>query len=417
MVDALKLVCIGGGTGLSSLLSGIKQHTSNRRPGSEIIDIDNLAAIVSVSDDGGSSGRLVEEFDVIPPGDIRQLLVALSNDDGLLAKLFGYRFSSDGDLGGHTVGNLLLIALTELNNGSFPKAIQEASKLLSTRGRIIPVSLDGTTLCAELAGGDIVCGESNIPERSNREPIQRVFLKPRENGRHQHDEPYQCIAHTEAVEAITNADAIIIGPGSLYTSIMPNLVIKEIANTIQSSDALKIYICNVMSQPGETDGYSVTNHVEAILSHAPEISLDYVIVNNQPAPEKIIERYRQKELSGKFVQIKMRTEEVLSMLETTQVEDFAEGKTMDSVLYLTEHISQLTNETKQMAGPSNVQIFHDAERDNLSDIRVIEAELIREVELMDSGEPQPVIRHHPEKLAQTLVKVLSDHPRFHEPVS
>ncbi len=417
MVDALKLVCIGGGTGLSSLLSGIKQHTSNRRPGSEIIDIDNLAAIVSVSDDGGSSGRLVEEFDVIPPGDIRQLLVALSNDDGLLAKLFGYRFSSDGDLGGHTVGNLLLIALTELNNGSFPKAIQEASKLLSTRGRIIPVSLDGTTLCAELAGGDIVCGESNIPERSNREPIQRVFLKPRENGRHQHDEPYQCVAHTEAVEAITNADAIIIGPGSLYTSIMPNLVIKEIANTIQSSDALKIYICNVMSQPGETDGYSVTNHVEAILSHAPEISLDYVIVNNQPAPEKIIERYRQKELSGKFVQIKMRTEEVLSMLETTQVEDFAEGKTMDSVLYLTEHISQLTNETKQMAGPSNVQIFHDAERDHLSDIRVIEAELIREVELMDSGESQPVIRHHPEKLAQTLVKVLSDHPRFHEPVS
>lgn len=417
MVDALKLVCIGGGTGLSSLLSGIKQHTGNKRPGSEIIDMDNLAAIVSVSDDGGSSGRLVEEFDVIPPGDIRQLLVALSNDDGLLAKLFGYRFSSDGDLGGHTVGNLLLIALTELNNGSFPKAIQEASKLLSTRGRIIPVSLDGTTLCAELAGGDIVCGESNIPERSNREPIQRVFLKPRENGRHQRDEPYQCVAHTEAVEAIANADAIIIGPGSLYTSIMPNLVIKEIANTIQSSDAMKIYICNVMSQPGETDGYSVTNHVEAILSHAPEISLDYVIANNQPAPEKIIERYRQKELSGKFVQIKMRTEEVLSMLETTQVEDFAEGKTMDSVLYLTEHISQLTNETKQMAGPSNVQIFHDAERDNLSDIRVIEAELIREVELMDSGEPQPVIRHHPEKLAQTLVKVLSDHPRFHESVS
>ena len=134
MVDALKLVCIGGGTGLSSLLSGIKQHTSNRRSGSETIDIDNLAAIVSVSDDGGSSGRLVEEFDVIPPGDIRQVLVALSNDDGLLATLFKHRFSSDGDLGGHTVGNLLLIALTELNSGSFPKAIQEASKLLSTRG-------------------------------------------------------------------------------------------------------------------------------------------------------------------------------------------------------------------------------------------------------------------------------------------
>ena len=418
MVDALKLVCIGGGTGLSSLLSGIKQHTSNRRAGSEIIDIDNLAAIVSVSDDGGSSGRLVEEFDVIPPGDIRKLLVALSNDDELLAKLFEYRFSSDGDLGGHTVGNLLLIALTELNNGNFPKAIQEASKLLSTRGRIIPVSLDGTTLCAELVGGDIVCGESNIPERSNREPIQRVFLKPRENGKQHHDELYECAAHTEAVEAIANADAIIIGPGSLYTSIMPNLVIKEIAKTIQSSDAMKIYICNVMTQPGETDGYSVTNHVEAILSHAPGISLDYVLVNNQPAPEKIIERYRQKELSGKFAQIKMHTEEVLSMLETTQVEDFAEGKTMDSVLYLTEYISQLTNETKQMAGPSNVQIFYNAERDNLGDMRIVEAELIRDTtEVINSGGPQTVIRHHPEKLAQTLVKVLSGHPKFHESIS
>lgn len=411
MVDALKLVCIGGGTGLSSLLSGIKQHTSNRRPGSEIIDMDNLAAIVSVSDDGGSSGRLVEEFDVIPPGDIRQLLVALSNDHGLLARLFGYRFSSDGDLGGHTVGNLLLIALTELNNGSFPKAIHEASTLLSTRGRIIPVSLDGTVLCAELAGGDIVCGESNIPERSNREPIQRVFLKPRENGKQHHDEPYECAAHTEAVEAITNADAIIVGPGSLYTSIMPNLVIKEIADTIHSSQAMKIYICNVMSQPGETDGYSVTNHVEAILAHAPGISLDYVIVNNQPAPEKIIERYSQKGLLNRLAQIKLNAEKGLSMLEQEQEE------IIDFVLNLTEDISQLSNEAKQLAGPANVQIFYDRRRDNLGDTRIVEAELIREVELIDSGESQPVIRHHPEKLARTLVKVLSDHPRLHESVS
>ncbi len=414
MVDALKLVCIGGGTGLSTLLSGIKQYTSNRRTGSEVINMDNLAAIVSVSDDGGSSGRLVEEFDVIPPGDIRKLLVALSHDDELLAKLFEYRFSSNGDLGGHTVGNLLLIALTELNDGSFPKAIQEASKLLSTRGQIIPVSLDGTILCAELIGGDIVCGESNIPERSNREPIKRVFLKPRENGKQHQDKPYECVAHTEAVGVIDNADAIIIGPGSLYTSIMPNLVIKEIAETIQASDAMKIYICNVMSQPGETDGYSVTDHVEALLSHAPGISLDCIIVNNQPAPEKIIERYRQKELSGKFSQMKTLMEEVLSMLETKQVEDFAEGKTMDSVLYLTENISQLTNETKQMAGPSNVQIFYHPARDNLGDIQIVEAELITTAAI-DSDGLQTVIRHHPEKLAQTLVKVLADHPKLHEP--
>lgn len=411
MAEALKLVCIGGGTGLSSLLSGIKQHTGNRRPGAEIIDMDNLAAIVSVSDDGGSSGRLVEEFDVIPPGDIRKLLVALSNEDELLAKLFEYRFSSDGDLGGHTVGNLLLIALTELNNASFPIAIQEASRLLSTRGRIIPVSLDGTILCAELAGGDIVSGESNIPERSNREPIQRVFLRPRENGKQHHDEPYECTAHKEAVEAIADADAIIIGPGSLYTSIMPNLVIKEIAKTIQSSDAMKIYICNVMSQPGETDGYSVTNHVEAILSHAPGIALDYVILNSQPAPEQIIERYRQKGLLSRLAQIKMNAEKGLSMLKQEQEE------IIDFVLNLTEDISQLSNEAKQMAGPANVQIFYNPVRDNLGDMRIVEAELIQDTtEIIDSGEPQPVIRHHPEKLAQTLVKVLSEHPRFHESV-
>ena len=189
-----------------------------------------------------------------------------------------------------------------------------------------------------------MCGESNIPERSNREPIQRVFLKPRENGKQHHDEPYECAAHTEAVEAIANADAIIIGPGSLYTSIMPNLVIKEIADTIHSSQAMKIYICNVMSQPGETDGYSVTNHVEAILAHAPRISLDYVIVNNQPAPEKIIERYSQKGLLNRLAQIKLNAEKGLSMLEQEQEE------IIDFVLNLTEDISQLSNEAKQLAG-------------------------------------------------------------------
>lgn len=412
MVNALKLVCIGGGTGLSPLLSGIKQYTNNIRDRSEIIDIDKLAAIVTVSDDGGSSGRLIEEFDVIPPGDIRRLLVALSNDDELLAKLFEHRFSSDGDLGGHTIGNLLLIALTELNSGNFPKAIQEASRLLSTRGRIIPVSLDRTVLCAELVDGDIVCGESNIPERVNRKPIERVFLRPRENGNNHcsPDEPYECSAHTGAVEAIEKADAIVIGPGSLYTSIMPNLVIKEIAETIQSSDAMKIYICNVMSQPGETDGYSVTDHVQAILNHAQGVSLDYVIVNNQPAPETVIEKYVQKELSELLARIKMSAEEGLSMLEKKP------EQAMDSVSYLTDYISQLSTETKQMADPSNVQIFYSPERDNLGDVRVVEADLIRDTIVIDRGMPITVIRHDPEKLAQTLVKVLNDRPKFHEPV-
>ena len=411
--NALKLVCIGGGTGLSSLLSGIKQYTSKKKDRAGIIDMDNLAAIVSVSDDGGSSGRLIEEFDVIPPGDIRKLLVALSNDDELLAKLFEHRFSSQGDLGGHTVGNLLLIALTELNGGSFSKAIQEASKLLSTRGRIIPVSLDCTLLCAELTDADIVCGESNIPERVNRHPIKRVFLRPRENGKqhHEQDESYECSAHIEAVEAIANAEVIIIGPGSLYTSIMPNLVIRGITEAIQASDAMKIYISNVMSQPGETDGYSVENHVQALFDHAASFSLDYVIVNNQPAPKPVIKKYVEKELSELFARIKISAEEGLSILDRKQ------EQAMDSVLNLTQYISQLSNETKQMANPSNVQILYNSERDNLGDIQVVEADLIRDTVVVDKGVPITVIRHDPEKLVRTLVKVLNNHPRLQEQIT
>ena len=232
------------------------------------------------------------------PGDIRRLLFTLSDADEL-AGLFEYRFSSNGELGGHTVGNILLTALTELK-GNFPKAIQAASRLLAVRGRIIPVTLDYTILCAELVDGEIVRGESTIPIRENREPIKRVFFEPRENGKTHHhptDGSYECQAHKGAIDALLNADVIIIGPGSLYTSIMPNLVIKGIVEAIQQSPAMKIYICNVMTQPGETDGYAVTDHVNAVLDHA-RIALDYVLVNNQPAPTEIIQEYVRQEIGS-----------------------------------------------------------------------------------------------------------------------
>ncbi len=406
--NALNLVCIGGGTGLSSLLSGIKQYTSQGCDGSEIIDMENLAAIVSVSDDGGSTGRLIEEFDVLPPGDIRKLLVSLSEADELLGRLFEYRFSSQGGLGGHTVGNLLLIALTELNDGSFPKAIQAASRILAVSGRIIPVSLNYTVLCAELADGDIVRGESYIPKRPNREPIKRIFLEPRENGKHPSPgKPYECVANYEAVEAIVNADVIIIGPGSLYTSIMPNLAIKGIAEAIQSSKAMKLYICNVMSQPGETDGYSVADHVQAIRMHV-DFPLDYVIVNNQLAPKAVIDKYVQKELSEQFTRIKMRAEEALLALKDQH------EHAIDSVFNLTKYISQLSDEAKQIADASKVQIFYHPERDNLGDVKVIEDDLIREAVIVEHGVQMTVIRHDPEKLARRLVKLLYNHPKLHE---
>ncbi len=411
---SLKITCIGGGSGLSALLSGIKYFADLETDSGNIIDLDSLSAIVTVSDDGGSSGRLVEEFDVLPPGDIRRLLCTLSDADEL-AGLFEYRFSSNGDLGGHTIGNLLLTALTEKFRGNFPKAIQAASRLLSVRGQIIPVTLDYTVLCAELADGDIVKGESTIPIRENREPIKRVFFEPRENGKihHTSEEVYECQAHETAIDALVNADAIIIGPGSLYTSIMPNLVIKGIVETIQRSPALKIYVCNVMTQPGETDGYAVTDHVDAILDHA-KIPIDYVLVNNQPAPKEIMQEYVRKELVSQLTRIKSLSDEGLSML-AEDTEHLVE------VLNLAKDISGLSAETMQVADASKVQVSYNREVERLEEdgITVVEADLIRDMVVTEygtwlGGGQMNVIRHDPEKLANNLVNIFKNHPKLSE---
>lgn len=411
---SLKIACIGGGSGLSALLSGVKHYADLETDSENIIDLDSLSAIVTVSDDGGSSGRLVEEFDVLPPGDIRRLLCTLSDADEL-AGLFEYRFSSNGDLGGHTIGNLLLTALTEKFTGNFPKAIQAASRLLSVRGQIIPVTLDYTVLCAELADGDIVRGESTIPIRENREPIKRVFFEPRENGKihHSPDELYVCQAHDTAIEALVNADAIIIGPGSLYTSIMPNLVIKGIVETIQRSPALKIYVCNVMTQPGETDGYAVTDHVNAILDHA-KIPIDYVLVNNRPAPQEIMQEYVRKELVSQLTRIRSLSEEGLSMLSE-------DTEHLMEVLNLAKDISGLSAETMQVADASKVQVSYNRELERLEDdgITVVEADLIRDMIVTEfgtwlGGVQMNVIRHDPEKLVMNLVNIFKSHPKLSE---
>lgn len=409
----LRLACIGGGSGLSALLSGIKHYADTELGGDNIIDLDNLAAIVTVSDDGGSSGRLVEEFDVLPPGDIRRLLFTLSDADEL-AGLFEYRFSSNGELGGHTIGNILLTALTELK-GNFPKAIQAASRFLAVRGRIIPVTLDYTVLCAELADGEIVRGESTIPKRENREPIKRVFFERRENGKtHPRDEEgsdtYECQAHEEAIDALLNADVIIIGPGSLYTSIMPNLVIKGIVDAIRHSNSMKIYVCNVMTQPGETDGYAVTDHVNALLDHA-KISLQYVLVNNQPAPTEVIQEYVRQELLAQLTRIRSLSEEGLSMLYENKAHP------MD-VMNLAKHISLLSAETMLVADASKVQVSYNPEGENLDaeGMTVVEADLIRDMVVKEGGVEMNVIRHAPEKLVRSLVKIMQNHEKLNEPL-
>jgi uncharacterized cofD-like protein len=260
-----KVVVIGGGTGLSVMLRGLKTKTYN------------LTAVVTVADDGGSSGRIRQDLDIIAPGDLRNCLVALADKEGLLEKLFAHRFGGSGNLTGHSFGNLFIAALIEVL-GDVESALSASSKILKVRGQVIPASTDKILLAAEMEDGTIVKGESNIPVV--RRKIKRVFTVP------EHPKAVQ-----SALDAILDADAIVLGPGSLYTSVMPNLLVPDLADAVRKSKAKKIYICNVMTQPGETDGYTVSDHVKAINSHAAAPIIDFVIVNDGDVEESILQKY------------------------------------------------------------------------------------------------------------------------------
>ena len=264
--DGLNLVAIGGGNGLSTLLSGIKRFVGAGE--TEPVWIEKLAAIVAVSDDGGSSGRLRDELQMLPPGDIRNCMVALSEDSLLLSKLFQHRFRGDGELGGHSFGNLFLAALTEIT-GDFAEAVKLSSEILASKGNIYPATMEDVRLVAELKDGSTIYGETNIAKVGNS--IQRLRL-----------EPEKCHPLPEVLEAIYSADIITVGPGSLYTSLLPPILVKGVAEAIAGTNAVKIFICNLMTQPGETDGYSARRHLEIVKEYAPEIDFDYVVVNNRP---------------------------------------------------------------------------------------------------------------------------------------
>ncbi|MBQ6298507.1 MAG: YvcK family protein [Selenomonadaceae bacterium] len=252
---------IGGGHGLSVLLRGIKTSTNN------------VSAVVTVADDGGSSGRLREELGIIPPGDLRNCLVALADTEPLMEKLFQYRFEGDSALAGHSFGNLFIAAMNEVT-GDMETALKESSKVLAVKGRVIPASKEHVRLDAIMNDGTVVEGESQIPEAHKK--IRRVQLFPK-----------KVQAVPAALEAIESADAIILGPGSLYTSIMPNLLVDGVANALRKSKAIKIYICNVLTQPGETDNYTAAQHAKAILDHTGQGAIDYVLVNSTPIPENM----------------------------------------------------------------------------------------------------------------------------------
>lgn len=263
-----KIVTIGGGTGLAVLLSGLKEYTSN------------ITAIVTVADDGGSSGRLREQFDILPPGDIRNCLVALADAPALMQDLFQFRFDASSELEGHSFGNLFITVMTRLT-GDFEKAIRETSKVLALRGRVIPATLDKVVLAARYADGSQVVGEKNIPQKKQR--IQTVELQPGDV------EPTP-----DALKAIEEAQIIILGPGSVYTSIIPNLLVKKLAGAVAASEALKVHVCNVMTQPGETEGYSASEHVRALVAHTGARILNHCIVNTGEIPAHVLKRYAQE---------------------------------------------------------------------------------------------------------------------------
>ncbi|RKY35801.1 MAG: hypothetical protein DRP80_01730 [Candidatus Omnitrophota bacterium] len=267
-----KIVAIGGGHGLSTLLSGLKEYTAN------------IIAIVTVADSGGSSGRLRQEFDILPPGDIRNCLVSLADSPSLMGELFQYRFKEDSELKGHNFGNLFITAMTQLT-GDFKRAIEESSRVLAIRGRVLPSTLNKVSLIAEYEDGSLTEGEAEIPKKKRR--IKKVYLKSLDAQR-------GITPTLEAIEAIKSAQVIVIGPGSLYTSILPNLVIKEIAQAVVESPGLKIYVCNVMSQPGETDGFTASEHIKALLEHTHPRILNYCILNTKHPPPDLLKKYAQE---------------------------------------------------------------------------------------------------------------------------
>ena len=259
-METLRIVAIGGGTGLSTLLHGLKRYAQEPR------EID-ITAVVTVTDDGGSSGRLRRDFDVLPPGDIRNCMVALSEDEALLSKLFQYRFSEGRGLKGHSFGNLFVTALTNIT-GDFARAVKVSSEILASVGHIYPSTADNAVLEAVLENGEVLVGETRISK--SRAKIDRIQLVP------------PCKPLPETLAAIAEADLITFGPGSLFTSVVPNVLVEEIPSAIQRSNAGKAYFVNLMWQPGETIGFTASDHVEAIHRHAGRNLIDCVIVNDRP---------------------------------------------------------------------------------------------------------------------------------------
>ncbi|SDB98022.1 gluconeogenesis factor YvcK family protein [Shouchella lonarensis] len=316
-----RVVVIGGGTGLSVILRGLKTFP---------IDI---TAIVTVADDGGSSGILRKELNIPPPGDVRNVLVALAEVEPLVEELFQHRFSSGSGLSGHSLGNLLLAAMTSIT-GDFQQGIAEISRVLNVRGRVLPAANESVELHAEMTDGTVVSGESKIPLARKR--IARTFLTP----------PH-VKASSEALSALSRADLIVLGPGSLYTSVLPNLLVPGISETVRASAAKKVYICNVMTQPGETDQYTASEHVQALVDHCGDGLISHVLVNDENLSPTVLARYEAEEATPVI-----HDDEALKMLGMSILCDRfvleRENKIRHDAMRVSEALLRLLNASNQV---------------------------------------------------------------------
>lgn len=315
MSQGVKVAVIGGGTGLSVLLRGLKRYT------------ENISAIVTMSDNGGGSGVLREDLGMLPPGDLRNCILALSNVEPIMEKLLQYRFE-EGALKGQSFGNLLIAAMDGIS-GSFEEAIERVNDIFAVTGRVFPATSGSIHLWGMLRNGEVVKGESELPRAAilQKSGIDKVWLEPKDAA-----------PVTAAVQAIMEADIIVLGPGSLYTSVIPNLLIRELAEAVEASEAPKVYICNLMTQPGETDDYGVKEHVDAILRHGSNRMVDVVMVNCGSVPEDIQEKYRDE--GAHLIMLGAQEREQLTQQGFTLIcDDFVEIKSR-YLRHDAEHLSQ-----------------------------------------------------------------------------
>jgi len=293
-LNKLRLVAVGGGTGLATLLRGIRGYVRRHDEDEEApLDLSSLTAVVTVSDDAGATGKLIDEFGILPPGDVRVCLASLADEEELLTKLFLHKFVGGGAFSEQSFGNLFLTALIQMNDNDYLRAIKDASRVLRVDGTILPATPERVRLCAETEDGRVLVGEDELNRNGGR--IKRVYLAHRENGPDAANPPeeIECETMPGVTEAILDADVVILGPGGLYTSIIPNLLVRGISEAIKQANCRTIYIANVMTQPGKTDGYSLSDHIREIKKYGG-FPLDYVLVNDRAVSPEVLAKYEQE---------------------------------------------------------------------------------------------------------------------------